>query len=408
MGISEESEEGKKSFRPVAGLLYSFLMSRNTRLFSEGLQIDNSSYFYHAWLNQKFSNDSVKFNTVTNLFQIKFYESALRKFSFGKRAFAGIESVASSFEAPGYSEPIFPFYPGNFSGKVYTGPDKRWYNRSYSNAYFGGGIFRETGKFWTWSFDGKQFISGIKAGQTEINGVISKPVQVLKDSLSFIRIKGNLWNRVPDFFQQMYFSNRIKWENNFSNEQVMNVSFTFSSPAHHLETGARYSLFNNYIYNDTAGIPTQTKTQLLILSAFISKEFNWRHFTVLTEALWQKASAPQYVHLPGISARLVINYNTVVSKVLLVNLGVDTRYNSAYYADAYDPATGLFHLQQVKKLGNYPYMDAFADFKLKRTRFFFQYMNLGSLFLAKDYFTALHYPMNQATFRLGVAWSFYD
>jgi hypothetical protein len=406
-GLSEE-DENKTYFRPIAGLLYSFQLSYNQRIFSEGSEIDNSASFAHSYLNQKFSHDSVGFRTLTNLFQIKFYESALRKFSFGKRAFAGIEFAKTSFAAPGYSEPVFPFHPGSFVNLIYAGPDPRWYNQNYTNAFFGGGIFRETGKFWTWDVDGKQYVTGIKAGQTEINGTISKPVHIWKDSLSFIRIKGNLWNRTPDYFQQKYFSNRIKWDNSFQNEQVMNASFTFSSPVNHLETGAKYSLFNNYIYHDTLGIPAQTKSELLILSAYLNKEFKWHHFNILTQVLWQKASAPRYIHLPDFSARLILSYNMLVSKVLYVEMGVDTRYNSAYFADAYQPVTGLFHLQNEKKLGNYPYMDAFVNAKLKRTRIFAQYMNLGSMFMDKNYFTALHYPMNKATFRLGISWSFYD
>jgi hypothetical protein len=188
----------------------------------------------------------------------------------------------------------------------------------------------------------------------------------------------------------------------------MNASFAFISPKYNLESGIRYSLINNYIFHDTLGIPAQTKSELLLLSAYINKEFILGKFNVQTQLLWQKVSASQFVHLPEISARVSLSYNMVLAKVLYVQLGADTRYNTQYYADAYQPATGFFYLQNKKKLGNYPYMDVFANVKLKRTRVFFQYMNLASLFLDSPYFTALHYPMYRATFRLGVAWSFYN
>jgi hypothetical protein len=409
LGLEDKSDdEAKTIFIPVAGFLYSLRISANTRLFNEGSDIDNTAFFKNSWLNQKYSDDSVRYNVITNLFQVKFYESIRRKFSFGKRAFAGIEMVGTSMEAPGYDQPVFPFHPGEFAGNFYTGPSSRRYSQNYSNAFFGGGIFRESGKFWTWNFDGKQYFSGIKGGQTEINGIISKPVRFRKDSLANIRISGNLWNHVPDYFQQHYFSNRVKWENDFSNEQIMNASFMFTSPRNMLETGARYSLINNFIYHDTLGIPAQTKTELLILSAWLSKELKWKHFSLQTQILWQKTSAPRYIHLPELSARSVFRFDFILSKVLFIQMGSDIRYNTAYYADAYQPATGFFYLQNNKKLGNYPYIDLFANLKLKRTRVFFQYLNAGSLFLERNYFTALHHPMNKATFRLGVSWSFYD
>lgn len=395
-------------FSPVAGILYSFQLSSNLRLFKEGSSIDNSGFFPVHYLHSGYSYDSVRFNTVTNLVQIKLYESEQKKYSFGKRVFAGIEYTGRSFSAPGYSEPVFPFHPGNFSNYLYTGPSARWDKRTYANTFLGGGIFRQAGKFWKWNFDGRQFMTGFKAGQTELNGVISKPVHLLKDSLSLIRIEGNLLNRVPDYFQQKYFSNRVKWSNDFHNEQLMNASFVFASPKYNLEAGARYALINNFIYHDTLGIPSQTKNELLLISAYIDKEFNLGKFSFQTRLLWQKVSLPQYIHLPQLSAMFSMSYNVLLAKVMHVQLGADTRYNTLYYADAYQPATGFFYLQSQKKLGNYPYIDAFANLKLKRTRVFVQYMNLASMFLDDPYFTVLHYPMYKATFRLGVAWSFYD
>jgi len=407
LGVTDTTSK-KEDFRPIAGVIYSFRLSENKRLFREGEDENNSDYFRDYYLNADFSHDSVRFNIVTNLIQLKFYESAQKKYSFGKRAYAGVEVVRNSYAAPGYKEPIFPFYPGTYTHYVYNGTELRWYERTFSNAFIGGGIFRQTGKFWQWNFEGRQYLTGFKAGQTELTGVISKPVGLLKDSLSGITISGSLVNRVPDYFQQRYFSNRIKWSNSFINEQLMNISFDYHSPRYNLNTGVNYSLVNNYIYHDTLGLPTQTKSELLLLSAYVNKEFRLRKFTLLTHLLWQKASAPRYIHLPDFSARVSLSYDMVVSKVLFIQMGADLRYNTAYYADAYHPVTGFFHLQNEKLLGNYPYLDGFANLKLKRTRVFVQYMNVASLGLNRPYFTALHHPMNRATFRLGVAWSFYN
>ncbi len=407
VGVTDTTGESD-IFRPVAGVIYSFRLSENKRLFSEGEEESNSEYFTEHFLNPAFSHDSIRFNRVTNLIQLKFYESALKKYSFGKRAYAGVEVVKNAYGAPGYNEAVFPFHPGTFRNKVYNGPDPRWYEKTYSNAFIGGGIFRETGKFWQWNFEGRQYLTGLRAGQTELNGIISKPARLLKDTLSSITISGSLLNRVPDDYQQRYFSNRIKWSNNFGNEQLMNLSFAVHSPRYNLHAGANYSLINNYIFNDTLGLPAQTKSELLLLSAYVNKEFRLRKFTLLTHLLWQKASATRYIHLPDLLARLSLSYDMVVSKVLFVQMGADLRYNTAYYADAYHPVTGFFYLQNEKLLGNYPYLDGFANLKLKRTRVFVQYMNVASLGLNKPFFTALHHPMNRATFRLGVAWSFYN
>ncbi len=395
-------------FRPVASVIYKYKMENFIRTFREGDRSDNSEYFKNFYLNPEFTYDSTRFNSVNNQLQLKFHETAQKKFSFGQRAYIGVDFVNRLFAAPGYNNPVYPFYPGTFEKHLYIGPNPRWNKSSYANVYLGGGIFRHLGNFWTWDFEGKQYITGFLAGQTELKGLISKPLIFISDSAASIRIFGELINRVPDYFLQEYFSNRIKWENDFMNEQIMNASFTFISPLNKLEAGARYSLINNFIFHGYGGIPQQTKNEQLILSAFLNKDFTFGNFGFKMQVLWQKASASQYIHLPDFSARLVPYYDLVISKVLFTQIGMDIRFNTKYYVDAYDPATGFFYLQTQQKYGDYPYMDAFANLKLKRTRVFFQYMNIGSQFLNRPYFTALNYPMNRMTFRLGVAWSFYN
>jgi len=188
----------------------------------------------------------------------------------------------------------------------------------------------------------------------------------------------------------------------------MTVKGSFEMPKYNLKLGANYALINNYIYYDTLGIPAQTNEELLVLSAFVDKDFRVRNLHLRTRLLYQKASNDKYIHLPDFSAFVSAYYQFVVSKVLYTQLGVDTRYYTSYYSDAYDPSTGLFYLQNEKKTGNFPYIDAYATLRLKRTRFFFKMINIGTSFLDGEYYTTPHYPMNRMTFRFGVAWSFYD
>jgi hypothetical protein len=400
--------DDKEEFKPVASAVYFIKMSSYLRHFWEGEKSDNSEFFPDYFLNPEFTHDSARFRSLKNQLQIVFHESGQKKFSFGQRAFIGADVVSRSFAAPGYDKPVYPFHSGRFENHLYLGPDPRWNKKTYANMYVGGGIFRRLGNFWTWDVEGLQYVTGYLAGQTEIKGILSKPFIFWKDTLASFTIKGELLNRVPDYFQNEYFSNRFQWKNSFINEQIMNASFGFSSPKRKLETGIGYSLINNFIYHGKDGIPAQTRNEVLILSSWLNKNFTLGPFGLNTWLLWQKASAQQYLHLPELSARLAPYLEFVISKVLFSQIGIDARINTKYYADAYNPATGFFYLQNEKLLGGYPYLDAFANLRLKRTNVFLQFMNVGSRFLNRPYFTALNYPMNKMTFRLGVSWSFYN
>ncbi len=391
-----KSEKDSGNFRPILGLLFSSEYERHKQDFYEEEEPANT-FFENTYYGNDYIKDSIRFNKLENVFQMKQYENAERKTSFGKRAFLGIDFITTTM-------------PGRDSTR-FAGRDTNRYEsivKNYSNLYVGGGIFREKGKFWTWDFDGKIYLIGQKAGQTELSGTISKPFKVFKDSLASLVLGGYINNTVADYFQQEFYSNHYRWNNNFSMEQRMDVNGSIISPRFKLKLTGNYAIINNFIYNNYEGIPAQTNKELLVLSAFADKDFNHRNLHFRVRALWQKASNEEFIHLPDFSGFVSAYYKFVISKVMFTQIGFDTRYNTKYYADAYSPSTGLFYLQNEKKYGNYPYIDVYANLRLKRTVVFFKMFNVGTNFLNGEYMTAAHYPMPQSSFRFGLSWLFYD
>ena len=388
IGKYDEIDDSTEVFRPIIGILYSVQYERHKQEFMEEEQYD-SIFFDNSYYGDDYIKDSIRFNKLSNVFQLKQYENTNRKASFGKRVFVGYDFVQGS--TPGINEEVS--------------------NRQiikYSNLFTGGGIFRQTGKFWRWNFDGKLYLVGRNAGQTELNGEIAKPFTFFGDSLAALIFNGRIENLVADPFQDKFYSNHVRWDNNFKMEPRMIVGGKFISVKRKLQIGGKYAILNNYIYNDVLGIPTQTNSEVIVLSAYLDKDFNYRNLHLRMRGLWQKASNEDFIHLPDLSAFVSAYYKFVISKVLFTQIGIDTRYNTAYYADAYAPSTGLFHLQNDKEYGNFPYIDVYASLRLKRTRLFFKMMNIGTDFIDREYITTPNYPMVRSTFRFGVSWAFYD
>jgi hypothetical protein len=391
-----ETKTDSGLFRPIFGILFSSQYERHKQLFTDEEDPANT-FFENTYYDNEYFTDSIRFYKLDNIFQLKQYENIERKTSFGKRAFLGIDFINT----------VSP----DRDTTRFAGTDTSSYEsvvKNYSNLFIGAGIFREKGKFWNWDFDGKIYLIGQKAGQTELTGTISKPFTVFKDSLASLVIGGFINNTVADYFQQEFYSNHYRWDNNFSMEQRMDVNGSIISPLFKLKLTGNYAILNNFIYNNYEGIPAQTDKELLVLSAFAEKDFNQRNLHFRVRALWQQASNEELIHLPDFSAFVSAYYKFVVSKVLYTQIGFDTRYNTKYYADAYSPATGLFYLQNEKKYGNYPYIDVYANLRLKRTIVFFKMMNIGTNFLDGEYMTTPHYPMPRSSFRFGLSWLFYD
>lgn len=372
----------KKTFIPRVGFIYQMELSGNKRKFNKS---DPKDFFSNIYLDSLKTQDSVTYSRLTNIFQLKFYEAPDRKFTFGKRAYIGNDQLWYHMSAK---------------------PDQ-YYPKKFINTFVGGGIFRDEGKFWQWAVDGRIYLTGYRLGQTEFNGFVNKPLRIGKDTTS-LRIEGSLRTIVPDYFDNYFYSNHFKWTNDFSKINEMTIRSSIHSQAFKTTVGANYSLIGNYIYNNEQALPAQAGSEVLVLSAYLNKDFERRHWVVRTQFLVQRANNETYIHLPVFAGFVSINYRTLWSKVLYTQLGIDTRYNTSFYADAYEPATARFYLQNKTKIGNYPYIDLHANLKLKRTRFFFILMNAASGFLGENYYVAPDYPYYRRTFRIGLAWSFYD
>jgi len=377
---ADSAENVVERFIPRVGFIHEFEFSGNKRRFTK---TDPNTFFKNVYDNDTLTNDSTKYSRLTNIFQIKFYEAPDRKFTFGKRAYIGNDQLWYGFSSAKY------------------------YPKKQSNTFIGGGIFRNEGKFWQWEADGRIYLTGYRTGQTELNGYVNKPLKIGRDTTS-LRIEGSLKSLVPEYYDQYFYSNHFEWRNNFSNINEMTIKSSIHSQEYKTTVGVNYSLIGNYIYNNSQALPAQSKSELLVLSAFINKDFESDHWILRTQALVQKANNGNIIHLPTFAGFISMNYRTIISKVMHFQIGADTRYNSNFYADAYDPATARFYLQDTQLLGKYPYIDLHANLKLKRTRFFFIMMNAASGLVGDNYFLAPDYPYYRRTFRIGISWSFYD
>lgn len=378
---ADSAEFVVEAFIPRVGFIHELEYAGNKRKFTKANAKD---FFENAYNDTVSTNDSVKYTRLTNIFQIKFYEAPDRKYTFGKRVYLGNDQLWYRFST------LDKYYPAK-----------------QSNTFLGGGIFRNEGKFWQWEADGRIYITGYRAGQTEVNGYINKPLRIGKDTTS-LRVEGSVKTLVPDYFDQYYYSNHFEWTNNFSNINEVRLGATIHSQQYNTTLGANYALIGNYIYNDEQALPAQASSELMVLSGYLNKDFDAKHWFIRTQLLIQKASNDRTIHLPGVAGFISMNYRTIWSKVMYTQLGVDTRYNTSFYADAYQPGTSRYYLQSTRKIGNYPYIDLHVNLKLKRTRFYFKIMNAASGLVGDNYYAAPDYPFYRRTYRIGIAWSFYD
>ena len=133
---------------------------------------------------------------------------------------------------------------------------------------------------------------------------------------------------------------------------------------------------------------------------------NWE--TLLT---YQKSSSESVLPVPqfNIYSNLYVKFK--INKVLNVDLGGDVRWFTSYYAPDYSPLIGQYAVQNNGdnnvKIGKYPWVNVYANLKLKQARFYvmMSHVNYSG---GADCFLVPHYPTNQRVLRFGVSWNFFN
>ncbi len=334
---------------------------------------------------------------ITNMFYLKSVEAPDRKFTFGKQAYIGNDLINVY-----YPREKLIYTPGIMMPPLgLTQPDK------LTNTFVGGSIFRTEGKFWNWSATGRYYIQGYRFADFDLSGQIEKPIKTSRDT-SFIKINASMTNTTPDYFYNHFYSNHFKWENNFNKTYELKIGALYDNPFRRFKAGIKYSIITNFIYWNDVSLPAQANSEFSVAQVFVKKDFKFGGLNIQNSILYQKSTTEKYMHVPEVSTRNTIFIEGIYSKVLTFQLGVDLRYDTEYYADYYSPALGMFYVQGNEKIGNYPWLDAFVNLKIKRTRFYVKYSNMGTMLIRGKYYTTPGYAAQISTLSFGLSWTFYD
>jgi hypothetical protein len=296
------------------------------------------------------------------------------------------------------------YYMFNLNDYLFGNKETDYYN-VYSYGY-ASGKFR---KYIDWNGFAKLVLTGHNAGDIDGRGSVAFSVYPLGREVKLVGdFKFKL--ETPNYYLNNYFSNHFAWSYNFDRVVDTRLEVRLEVPSIALDMGVRQAIVSKYIFFNKEALPEQINGSVSVSSLFFKKDIAIGHLHIDGQVLFQKSSNEDVLPLPTVAVNAGVYYQfNIVKNVLKSQLGVDVQYNKAYYAYAYNPAVGQFHMQDKRKIGDYPWLDAFANFKWKRAAIFIKVRNLGEgLAGPNDYFSALHYPRVPLQLQYGLSWSFYD
>ena len=290
----------------------------------------------------------------------------------------------------------------------------------------GGQLLKANGKTLHYNINAEAWVAGDRAGQLHIDGNADLNFPLLGDTVQFAAT-AFLHRTAPTFYMHTFRSRHFWWDNNLDQQIHSRLlgAFTLKKTRTKLRVG--YDVLKNYTYfglqnervangNDYLVKNNQVNVRqhsgaISLLTLQLQQDFklgimNWQNLIT-----FQKSSNEAVLPTPtlNIYSNLFIRFK--IAKVLDCDFGVDGRYFTKYYAPEYIPGMGSFGIQETEasrtEVGNYPIINAYANFKLQRTRFFIMmsHVNSGD---GGNYFFTPHYPLNQRVLRLGISWDFFN
>lgn len=218
----------------------------------------------------------------------------------------------------------------------------------------------------------------------------------------------------PDYKYIMYQSAYLKynWYNpDIDNEYIQELSGTLQ----HKKWGKlqfKQSLINNYTYFAQDSLPKQNATGIAFSGLQYSSDFTSGKIGLSTDIMLQQVlQGEEILSLPSYILRGSLYFsNHYYKKHLFVQTGITAKYFEPYYANAYNPVLADFLIQRTQKIGGYPLLDVFVNFKIKRFRFFFKLEHINGLWedKAPTYYSAPLHPYRDFSVRMGLRWIFFN
>lgn len=392
--ISEE--DTTEVFVPVTGLIHTFRLDHGRRNFDA--PANAIAYFDNvANISGTGTADTSALTTVTNVLGLSLREGFHSWAKFGLTAYAQHEyrryaTIATDISKADSVQALNPF---------------RFMDYHNENLiWLGGRLASMQDSVIQFNVDAKLCMIG-QIGDFDINGDLKTHFKLFHHEVG-LSAAALLKNETPDYLLRHYFSNHFAWDNEFSNIYRIRLGGALSLPDWGTEISAGVENISNYVYFGNDAKPAQYDAQLQVLYARWKQHLSASVFNFDFDVAGQLTSNGEVLPLPKISAYGNFYIKALLSKVMTTQIGVDCRYFTKYHAPAYNPALGLYHTQDQLELGNYPFMNAYANLHLKRARFFIMYTHASRWFVDPNYFYVPHYPLNPSSFKAGISWNFYD
>lgn len=176
-----------------------------------------------------------------------------------------------------------------------------------------------------------------------------------------------------------------------------------------IDLNASASWMNHYVWYDTALAITEGTSNFWFYQAALTLRFQWNWLHIDMQQLIQHSTDQIQLCVPLLASKnSVYSDFSLFRGALRMQIGTDIRYYTKFTPNAYDPATGLFYVQDVET-GDYLWADVFINLQIKRASIYLKGGHINALWERPPHYLLLpHYPGTRFGLLWGMTWNFFD
>jgi hypothetical protein len=292
------------------------------------------------------------------------------------------------------------------------------------NISIGGQLIKSQGHTLHYNAMGELWTVGEDAGQLKLDFNSDLNFKLFGDTVT-LAAHAHFYRLNPSYYQRHYHSKHFWWDNDdLSKETRTRIEGTFSYRKTRTSLRVAIEEIQNYTYlgmsylNEDGNRKYLTATMnqhgsnINLLTAQLRQHFklgvlNWEN--VIT---YQNSSNKEVLPVPDLNIFSNFYLGFQIAHVLSVELGACATYFTEYEPLDYCPQLNQYAVQENTDsrvtLGNFPFVDVYANLHLKRARFFIMMNNVTGSVGNRKLFLTPHYPLNDSVLHLGVSWNFFN
>ena len=401
----------KKEFVPVTSFIHTLEINSNERIYQAyGSPTD---YYANTYFNKKNVGTTDSIYDQTRFMQMKNTVALALLEGFNKWAKAGLKIFATHELRTFKMDDIVKPDTIATMQKV-----------SEHNVSIGGQLLKSQGHTLHYDAQAELWMIGQDAGQLKVDFNTDLNFRLFGDTLT-LAAHAHFHRINPTYYQRHYHSKHLWWDNDDMNKEThtrieglfsyrktkTSLRIAVEEIQNYTYLGMSYAYSNTARKYMTAGM-NQATGNINLLTAQLKQSFklgvlNWEN--VLT---YQNSSSQTLLPVPTLNVFTNLYLGFKIAKVLRVELGADATYFTEYEVPDFCPQLNQFAIQENDAsrvtLGNFPFIDVYANMHLKRARFFVMMTNATSSSFNRRAFLTPHYPTDGSVVRMGISWNFFN